>query len=64
MMSPEKLYTVEEIAAALSVHPETVRKWIKAGEIEAIDLGGRAGYRISQAALDDFLSKRRGIRKD
>ena len=57
-MANETLYTVEEIAKLLSVHPETIRKWIKSGEMRAIKLGGPAGYRISQSALDQFLRER------
>jgi len=57
-MANDTLYTVEDIARFLSVHPETVRKWIKSGEMRAIKLGGPAGYRISQSALDQFLRER------
>ena len=57
-MPNETLYTVEEIAALLNVHPETVRKWIKSGELKAIRLGGPAGYRIAQSAYDQFLRER------
>lgn len=63
-MANNALQTVDEVAKLLAVHPETVRNWIKSGELAAIDLGGRAGYRISQSALDDFLRKRQGVRKD
>ena len=63
-MANNTLYTVDDIAKILAVHPETVRNWIKSGELAAIDLGGRAGYRISQSGLDDFLRKRQGARKD
>ena len=63
-MPDQALYTVERVAEILGVHPETVRNWIKSGELPAIDLGGRAGYRISQRDLDAFLDKRRGTRKD
>lgn len=58
-MPKEVLYTVDEVAAQLSVHPETVRNWIKTGQLIAINLGGSAGYRISEADLADFLRKRR-----
>ncbi len=57
-MAEEILYTVEELAARLAVHPDTVRKWIKNRELRAINLGGRAGYRITQSAVDQFLHQR------
>lgn len=59
-MPNEVLYTVDEIAAQLSVHPETVRNWIKTGQLVAVNLGGSAGYRISESDLAEFLRKRRG----
>ena len=63
-MMDEQLYTVEEVASHLAVHPETVRKWIKNGHLRAINLGGRAGYRISRAALEQFLREREEAPKD
>ena len=56
----EEIYTVDEIAKRLSVHPETVRNWIKNGQLSAINLGGSAGYRITESDLAEFLRKRRG----
>jgi excisionase family DNA binding protein len=60
----EQLFTVEEVASRLAVHPETVRKWIKNGQLRATNLGGRAGYRISRSALEQFLREREEAPKD
>ena len=49
--------TVEEVADELRVHPETVRQWIRDGELEAFDTG--RGYRISRADLDAFVQRRK-----
>lgn len=57
-MAEETLLTVEEVAQRLSVHPDTIRKWIRHRELRAINLGGRAGYRISQTSLQNFLRER------
>jgi excisionase family DNA binding protein len=57
-MTDETYLTVEDVATRLSVHPDTVRKWIKSGELRAINLGARAGYRISKSALDEFIQQR------
>jgi excisionase family DNA binding protein len=54
-MSPEEPLTVEEIAAELRVHPETVRAWIRTGELDALDIGRE--YRIYRADLDDFIQR-------
>jgi excisionase family DNA binding protein len=54
---PEKQFTVEEVAEELRVHPETVRQWIREGELDAFDTG--RGYRISRKDLDDFIQRRK-----
>jgi excisionase family DNA binding protein len=58
---PEKQFTVEEVAEELRVHPETVRQWIREGELDAFDTG--RGYRISRQDLDDFIEKRKTGRR-
>lgn len=63
-MPREQRYTVEELADELGVHADTVRRWIRRGELQAIDLGGSAGYRITQDEVDRFLKERTGKSKD
>jgi excisionase family DNA binding protein len=54
-----KLLTVDAVARQLTLHPETVRRWLRDGRLRGIRLGERrAGWRISQADLDAFLSSR------
>lgn len=52
---PDKaLFRVAEVAAICSVHPDTVRRWIKEGKLKPIYLPyGR--LRVARAALDDIL---------
>jgi excisionase family DNA binding protein len=52
----EKVYTVKEVASQLRIDTKTVRKWIRSGELTAIDIGGE--YRVRQSALDDFIRRR------
>ncbi len=53
--------TVEEVADFFRVNVETVRRWIRAGDLPVLDLGGpRVGYRIKRSDLDAFISKRYG----
>jgi excisionase family DNA binding protein len=54
---PDQQLTVEEVAEELRVHPETVRQWIRDGELDAFDTG--RGYRISRTDLDDFIQRRK-----
>ena len=63
-MARDQLLTVEEVADQLSVHIETVRRWIRSGELQAVDLGGPAGYRIALSELDRFIQERKTRRKD
>lgn len=45
-----RLYTVTEVAQILSVHRETIRRWIKKGSIKATKVENL--YLISQDELD------------
>jgi excisionase family DNA binding protein len=58
-MADETLLTVEEVAKRLGVHIDTIRRWIRSGELPAINLGGPAGYRITRRDLDTFIRSRR-----
>src|SRR4030095_1983684 len=54
----EQLYTVEEVADRLAVHPETVRRWLRDGRLLGYKLGGgaAAAYRIPESAVAKFLA--------
>jgi excisionase family DNA binding protein len=58
-MQEEEPLTVEEVAQRLRVSIETVRTWIRTGELNAIDVGK---YLIYPADLEDF-KQRRSTRK-
>lgn len=52
---PEELLTAEEVAAALKVHPETVRRWARDGRIPSIQLpAGRGGSSPRRFLLSDI----------
>lgn len=53
-MVNEKFYTVQEVADLLQIHWQSVLNYIKSGKLKALKLG--KGYRISQEALDEFIS--------
>lgn len=50
-------YTVAEIAKAFGTNQETIRRWIRGGEMEAEHGSLREGKKISEASLQTFLSK-------
>jgi excisionase family DNA binding protein len=54
--------TVEDIASDLKVHPETVRTWIRNGELAAIVVSKRT-YRINRNDYLEFIRTHR-IQKD
>jgi excisionase family DNA binding protein len=55
-MSEIRWMTVRDVAESLKVHEETVRRWIRRGDLVALDLGGpRAGYRVRPSDLDQFI---------
>ncbi len=50
------LLTVPEVAEWARVHPKTVYRWIKLGELDAIQLGART-YRIPEHAVVEYLQR-------
>lgn len=61
-MVDETWMTVEEVAELLKVGDETIRRWIRRGDLPVLALGTpTAGYRISRQVLDDFIQSRHGV---
>jgi excisionase family DNA binding protein len=55
-MPQDRYQTVQEVADRLEVAEATVRQWIKAGALRAIDIG--KSWRISDTDLSQFLTAR------
>jgi excisionase family DNA binding protein len=53
-----KLYTVEEVAKMLQIAEATVRKYIKAGKLEANRIG--RPYMVSEESLRNLLTGKEG----
>lgn len=53
----DKFLTVEDAAKELKVDTQTIRKWIRDGELPAISVGRQ--YRIKREDFDAFIEKRR-----
>jgi excisionase family DNA binding protein len=52
-----KLLTIDEVAAYLGVHRDTVYSMVRSGRLPAIQLGGRkAGWRVSEEDLTAFVN--------
>lgn len=50
-----KIFTVDEVASVLKLHPRTIRRKIACGDIQAVKVGKQ--YRISQEQLDSLCGK-------
>jgi excisionase family DNA binding protein len=53
-----KLYSVREVAELFDVDPESVRRWIRRGDLDASKVG--RGYRISRPDLRDYYQQKGG----
>jgi excisionase family DNA binding protein len=53
----ERLLTVEEIAEQVSVTHETVRRWLRLGELKGVRLARKAGWRVRESDLQRFLER-------
>lgn len=54
MTEPEWL-TVKQVAAHAQVSEETVRRWLRGGELHGHKIGRRAGYRVRRDDLERFM---------
>ena len=57
-MDKERFLTVTEVVDKLRVHEQTVRRWLREGELRGVNYGGRGGYRIRERDLDAFIAAR------
>lgn len=57
-----KTYKVEEISILFNVNKETVRRWIRSGELNAIIESKKIGHKISEEDLILFAKTRPGYR--
>jgi excisionase family DNA binding protein len=52
--SSQKLLSVRDVAKHFSVNGQTVRKWVRAGELKTLRFGG--SIRIRTEDLQDFIT--------
>lgn len=50
-----KTFSVKEIAEMLNTNPETVRRWIRSGKLEAIQDSRKEGNVVTEQMLNAFL---------
>ena len=54
---PDSLYSVREVAGQLGVHPETIRRLIHDGRLDAVRVG--RVLRVHSHAVESFLARQR-----
>ncbi len=57
-MADVRWLTVEQICERLQVHRQTVRRWLRDGELHGVLIGDRAGWRVDPDDLPAFLRDR------
>lgn len=50
-----RTYDVDDISELLCVNKETVRRWLRSGELGGIKKSKKQGYVITETSLDEFL---------
>jgi excisionase family DNA binding protein len=50
----DELLTIDEVAAKLKLHPDTIRRYIRDKKLKSVRIGGTA-IRIWQSELDSFI---------
>ena len=51
-------YSTEEAAKLIGVKQTTVRSWLNKGLLEGTKVGGGKLWRVSEDAIEEFLSKK------
>jgi excisionase family DNA binding protein len=59
----ERVLTVNQVAERLQVNVQTVRRWLRNGELIGTPIGGRTGWRVYEAEVQAFLDRRRMARE-
>jgi excisionase family DNA binding protein len=54
---PEELLTVDQVAAELQLHPDTIRRFIREGKIVAVRISSTV-VRVKRSELDKFIQDR------
>jgi excisionase family DNA binding protein len=60
----QRWYSTAEIAARLHINSRTVARAILQGELRAVKLSNRAGWRVSEADLQAWLESKQSKPRD
>jgi PAS domain S-box-containing protein/excisionase family DNA binding protein len=59
--SLNRMLTVDEVAYTLHVHPATVRKWVKSGQLKSYRLGSKGSVRFKTEDVSSFSDSAQNI---
>lgn len=62
-MVVQKLISINKAAELLDLHPNTLKRWDKSGELKAIRVGKRGDRRYTLDEIENYLFKQRRARK-
>lgn len=62
MIEMDELLTVEEVAQKLKMHPDHIKRLLRAGKIPGYKIEG--SWRVKQSQLEKWIEERRNITKD
>lgn len=54
-----QVFTPDEVAEILKIHPQTIRKWINEGKIRGFKVG--AHWRVTGQQITDFIKRNESI---
>jgi excisionase family DNA binding protein len=57
-MEQEPMLTVQEAAERLKLKPETIRVWLRTGDVKGHLINRRAGWRIPLSEVERILGRR------
>ena len=55
-MTAERAYTSREVSELLAVNVQTVRVWLRTGQLRGININGR--WRVKESELQKFMDSR------
>lgn len=50
--------TAAEVAELIRVRPETVKRWLRAGELRGSILSDSAGWRVKRSEVERFMKEK------
>ena len=56
-MEQQEFVTVEDAAQRIGVHEQTVRRWLRSGQMEGTLITRQAGYRIRRDEVERVLTE-------